>query len=171
MHTRSIDEVNTLTTEGHPLMSLLVAHHRADLRETPCIDWALNEFHRILRDDTPEQRTADYVAALKYRQQEGSWLLEYIVQEFPKEAADFELALNMERVAATDSFARVLLEKGMCGAYENGASCSICTEMVDLGDRVTQLPCEHWFHPSCVAKWLRHSDTCPLCRRDVLLEW
>jgi alpha-D-ribose 1-methylphosphonate 5-triphosphate synthase subunit PhnH len=44
-------------------------------------------------------------------------------------------------------------------------TCSVClSEMAD-GEKVSVLTaCMHRFHRSCVNKWLRDHDTCPLCR-------
>jgi len=51
--------------------------------------------------------------------------------------------------------------------------CSICTEVLRVGDQVQQLPCHssHLFHPACLAPWLSKSNACPVCRevRRVLV--
>ena len=47
------------------------------------------------------------------------------------------------------------------------AECSICMDRVDLGTEVTVLPCNHWFHETCVKSWLSEHDTCPHCRRGI----
>ncbi|KIX07481.1 uncharacterized protein Z518_02134 [Rhinocladiella mackenziei CBS 650.93] len=50
---------------------------------------------------------------------------------------------------------------------EGKAECSICMDNVELGDEVTVLPCNHWFHGDCVKEWLKESDTCPHCRKPI----
>ncbi|GAB7348954.1 hypothetical protein MBLNU459_g7944t1 [Dothideomycetes sp. NU459] len=52
---------------------------------------------------------------------------------------------------------------------ENGkADCSICMDEVQLGDKVTLLPCSHWFHGDCIKAWLGEHDTCPHCRQGIM---
>lgn len=51
---------------------------------------------------------------------------------------------------------------------DNGhAECSICMDEVVLGQEVTMLYCNHWFHHDCVAAWLSEHDTCPHCRKGI----
>ncbi|KAK8217304.1 hypothetical protein M8818_001557 [Zalaria obscura] len=48
------------------------------------------------------------------------------------------------------------------------AECSICMDEVNLGDKVTLLPCHHWFHGECIKAWLGEHDTCPHCRQGIM---
>lgn len=48
------------------------------------------------------------------------------------------------------------------------AECSICIGKVDLGEEVTVLPCNHWFHHDCVKPWLASHDSCPHCRKGIM---
>lgn len=41
--------------------------------------------------------------------------------------------------------------------------CVICTNTSDAVDVMT-LPCGHSFHSTCIAQWLWHNSTCPICR-------
>lgn len=50
---------------------------------------------------------------------------------------------------------------------EGRAECSICMDEVNIGEKVTELPCRHWFHHQCVAAWLAEHDTCPHCRKGI----
>lgn len=43
-------------------------------------------------------------------------------------------------------------------------SCAICLEAYQVGELLTSLPCSHFFHVDCLARWLRRSQQCPLCR-------
>ena len=47
------------------------------------------------------------------------------------------------------------------------AECSICMDGVNIGEEVTMLPCNHWFHGDCIKSWLKEHDTCPQCRRGI----
>lgn len=48
------------------------------------------------------------------------------------------------------------------------ADCSICMDEAHLGDKVTVLPCSHWFHKECIEAWLGEHDTCPHCRQGIM---
>lgn len=50
---------------------------------------------------------------------------------------------------------------------ESEAMCPICHEDYVLGQRVLQLPCEHFFCVDCSRQWLRQNSTCPCCRQEV----
>ena len=44
-------------------------------------------------------------------------------------------------------------------------TCPICHEE-DHRNR-TCLPCKHEFHTHCIDRWLKHHNTCPVCRAKV----
>jgi len=43
--------------------------------------------------------------------------------------------------------------------------CCICTELVQ-DKNYGCLECKHVFHFGCIEKWLKRSQTCPICRND-----
>ncbi|ELA41624.1 uncharacterized protein VICG_01372 [Vittaforma corneae ATCC 50505] len=46
--------------------------------------------------------------------------------------------------------------------------CSICFEEFIPDDDVRILDCKHYFHPSCIDRWLiGHSKRCPCCRVNI----
>jgi len=48
------------------------------------------------------------------------------------------------------------------------SDCYICLDEYCPGERCRRLPCGHWFHASCVDRWLLDVHcTCPCCRRTV----
>lgn len=49
-------------------------------------------------------------------------------------------------------------------------SCVVCISIMENGEVVRVLPCEHEFHAACVDEWLRTNRTCPLCRQDASVE-
>ena len=68
--------------------------------------------------------------------------------------------------AAISALPKISIAKDHLDA--NGkAECSICMDSLNIGDEVTELPCNHWFHGDCVSAWLREHDTCPQCRRGI----
>lgn len=50
------------------------------------------------------------------------------------------------------------------------ADCSICMDAVAVGDKVSALPCSHWFHGECIKAWLGEHDTCPHCRQGIMAQ-
>ncbi|XP_020180579.1 probable E3 ubiquitin-protein ligase RHA4A [Aegilops tauschii subsp. strangulata] len=48
--------------------------------------------------------------------------------------------------------------------------CAICLEALVGGAECSEVPaCRHVFHRGCLALWIGSSNTCPLCRRPVVL--
>ncbi|KAF3041973.1 hypothetical protein E8E12_009434 [Didymella heteroderae] len=68
--------------------------------------------------------------------------------------------------ADIDALPRKKVDESMLGP-EHTAECSICMDEVNIGEEVTELPCKHWFHHTCVSAWLLEHDTCPHCRKGI----
>nr|KAF6414209.1 ring finger protein 115 [Molossus molossus] len=48
-----------------------------------------------------------------------------------------------------------------------GLECPVCKEDYTVEEEVRQLPCNHFFHSSCIVPWLELHDTCPICRKSL----
>ncbi|KAL6853685.1 hypothetical protein ACP4OV_019714 [Aristida adscensionis] len=48
-----------------------------------------------------------------------------------------------------------------------GDDCAVCLERLAPGASAAVTPCEHAYHPQCIAPWLEARGTCPLCRAHV----
>jgi hypothetical protein len=48
--------------------------------------------------------------------------------------------------------------------------CSICLEKFSVGNKISYLPCCHYFHSKCIKQWLKKSKTCPLCKFDIKIK-
>ncbi|GJJ72234.1 hypothetical protein EMPS_04591 [Entomortierella parvispora] len=45
--------------------------------------------------------------------------------------------------------------------------CAICLEEYEVGDRLRELPCKHFFHSHCIDPWFKDiHGICPVCKRD-----
>ncbi|KFP96136.1 E3 ubiquitin-protein ligase Praja-2, partial [Leptosomus discolor] len=49
-------------------------------------------------------------------------------------------------------------------------SCTICWSEYVKDEIITELPCHHFFHKSCIVLWLQKSGTCPVCRQVLAPE-
>ncbi|GAB1287888.1 E3 ubiquitin-protein ligase RNF115 [Apodemus speciosus] len=58
-----------------------------------------------------------------------------------------------------------LLEYFFC--IDTGLECPVCKEDYTVEEKVRQLPCNHFFHSSCIVPWLELHDTCPVCRKSL----
>lgn len=48
--------------------------------------------------------------------------------------------------------------------------CTICFEEFNSESDVRILDCKHYFHPSCIDRWLiGHSKKCPCCRSEIVI--
>lgn len=45
--------------------------------------------------------------------------------------------------------------------------CCICQESFEIGSQRRILQCNHFFHDSCIEKWLTGKIKCPLCSQDI----
>jgi len=42
--------------------------------------------------------------------------------------------------------------------------CSICFDQYCINDEIALTKCNHYFHVTCIEKWLGQSYNCPVCR-------
>ena len=48
------------------------------------------------------------------------------------------------------------------------SNCIICFDDYSNGEEIKLLPCGHFYHNKCINSWLKISQTCPLCRRNII---
>lgn len=48
-----------------------------------------------------------------------------------------------------------------------GQVCAVCTEDYELGDKVRELKCGHYYHVPCIDLWLVQNRRCPLCSDEL----
>lgn len=93
-------------------------------------------------------------------------------------SSDYDKEVLSEQQQRLDSLTESFLmaqtsscnSKELC-PKENCDSCSVCLESLDLESTVVptdisiaRLPCNHFFHKSCISKWFSKHTSCPVCR-------
>jgi hypothetical protein len=51
--------------------------------------------------------------------------------------------------------------------FGNENTCSVCKEEFNIGNKMMDLPCNHYFHEDCLMPWLNQHDSCPICRFEL----
>ncbi|CAB3235572.1 unnamed protein product [Arctia plantaginis] len=49
----------------------------------------------------------------------------------------------------------------------DGKSCPICLKKFNIGEKVTEMPCNHQYHTTCISIWLNTTNSCPFCRYEL----
>ena len=52
----------------------------------------------------------------------------------------------------------------------NEEKCLICLENYCIKEKISYLPCLHFFHSSCIKKWITIKNSCPLCNNYINFE-
>ncbi|CAL5052266.1 unnamed protein product [Urochloa decumbens] len=59
--------------------------------------------------------------------------------------------------------------QGQASSETSTVVCAICLDPLQQGQPCSEVPsCRHTFHRDCVGAWARSSNTCPLCRVEIL---
>jgi Ring finger domain len=53
-----------------------------------------------------------------------------------------------------------------------GTECVICMMEYTSNDDLICLPCDsrHFFHAECITDWLKHNNSCPMCKKPITLD-
>jgi hypothetical protein len=91
------------------------------------------------------------------------------IERRPDDADVVEIAPDM-RGLMMDVLSNIPIQKVLVvdTNEESVPQCSVCHELMQIGDYVRKLPCDHKFHQSCIDAWVLQHATCPNCRRHVL---
>ncbi|KAL5021499.1 hypothetical protein ScPMuIL_000654 [Solemya velum] len=46
-------------------------------------------------------------------------------------------------------------------------TCPVCLDEFNRKENIAVCPCYHGFHVKCLMEWLRHRNTCPMCKAPV----
>ncbi|KAK4347824.1 hypothetical protein RND71_034163 [Anisodus tanguticus] len=50
---------------------------------------------------------------------------------------------------------------------EKNTACAVCKDEILDMEKVTELPCSHYYHFDCIVPWLNIRNTCPVCRNEL----
>ena len=50
---------------------------------------------------------------------------------------------------------------------EGNKKCTICLEEFKSKEKVTALPCIHFFHTKCIKQWMENKQECPVCKLEL----
>jgi hypothetical protein len=68
-----------------------------------------------------------------------------------------------------DEIERVKITEENFNQYK-GLNCSLCMEDCNLDDLLLKLKCSHAFHEKCILEWLKITNTCPICRDELITD-
>ncbi|XP_073294898.1 E3 ubiquitin-protein ligase CIP8-like [Primulina huaijiensis] len=136
---------------------------RAASRRNRILDWAdilmgLEDHSIDLRLQIPEFDTyvgnpGDYVDAAGY---------EALLQNLAENDGGGKGGAPPAAKAAVEGLGSwVIDEKG------KELECSICKDMVNVGEIAKKLPCGHGYHGDCIVPWLGSRNSCPVCRFEL----
>jgi E3 ubiquitin-protein ligase RNF115/126 len=68
-----------------------------------------------------------------------------------------------------DELERVKLTEENIKEYK-ALNCPLCMEDCNLDDMLLKLKCGHGYHENCILEWLKITNTCPICRDELLTD-
>ncbi|NXL48726.1 PJA2 ligase, partial [Podilymbus podiceps] len=74
---------------------------------------------------------------------------------------DFEQAYPPAPKETIDCLPQIIITDDHNGQEQ---CCTICCSEYVKDEIITELPCHHLFHKTCITLWLQKSGTCPVCR-------
>ena len=83
----------------------------------------------------------------------------------------FKLGISIQKLNELESFKYKNLKKRYNGIRisKDEKSCPICYYEFEDNHDIIILECNHFFHKSCCSKWLRINNSCPLCRKLIII--
>ena len=71
------------------------------------------------------------------------------------------------RAVAVDTLLEVVI--GEEKENRDVAMCAVCGETFSSGESAKRLACTHLYHSKCILKWFDRNQSCPICRRQLVL--
>jgi hypothetical protein len=61
----------------------------------------------------------------------------------------------------------IKLEEVIYTKSDGDETCTICLSLLENGDSIGHLDCNHKFHFDCINEWCKYKSQCPMCRYEV----
>lgn len=88
-----------------------------------------------------------------------------------RKSRNCQIIINNNIIAQNDEIINITYIKSINinEIDEENKQCSICLEEYDEKSNLNRLMrCKHVFHETCINKWIKTNETCPLCRANVI---
>lgn len=134
-------------------------------RELENLDWEFLLNVQNLEPD-PEIRNGEFDMGRHMDQDDYNYTTEYelLFGQFAESEIGFvgrpPASKTVVRDLPTVAVSKDDLEK-------NNATCAICKDEMNLGEKARHLPCAHRYHDDCILPWLGIRNTCPVCRYEL----
>jgi len=64
----------------------------------------------------------------------------------------------------------IKLEEVIYTKIDSDETCTICLSLLENGDSIGHLDCNHKFHFDCINEWCKYKSQCPMCRYEVQIK-
>ena len=119
----------------------------------------------ILRLTNPDNPLVQLVSSLinsQYENEEIEQILNYVMNNDENKYGSPPAAKSEINKLKKYTLSQENLDSFGC---EN--SCPVCKEDFEIGNKMMDLPCKHYFHEECLMPWLNQHDSCPICRFEL----
>ncbi|KAJ5072697.1 hypothetical protein M0811_09394 [Anaeramoeba ignava] len=116
-----------------------------------------NEIIRYLRRNQETQLLELALSSRDFSEQDYERLLS-LDNETPTKILQRASQVEINRLPV-----RVISKNEELRLAQNQRFCSVCLSEFKENDVVKTLPCFHFFHQSCIEKWLKIKKKCPVC--------
>ena len=99
---------------------------------------------------------------MEYEDEEIEDILNYIMNNDPNKYGSPPASKS-----EIEKLNKYTLTKEKLKSFGNENLCSVCKEELNIGDKLIDLPCNHYFHIDCLMPWLSQHDSCPVCRFEL----
>ena len=95
-----------------------------------------------------------------------------IIDEQGRRIDDINRGLKIEnRINKTnikiENLEEIMIKEKSIININNDEKCMICLFNYSINDKISYLPCAHFFHSCCIKNWIIIKNKCPLCRINI----